>query len=108
MPIRRTLAVLGCSLAGASAIALAMPATASAGCLLGIPNVVCDNGILTAPGSTGVLNTSPGSLGIANLGGPSWGVANIGGFNAGAANIGGFNAGAANIGTGHTGLLGIG
>src|SRR5690349_5895651 len=96
MPIRRTLAIVGCSLAGASAIALAMPATASAGCLLGIPGSVCDYGVLTAPGSTGVLNTTAGSNGVGNLGGPSWGLLNIGPG----------NIGTANVGAGHVGVLG--
>lgn len=98
MPKFRSIVIVGCSLLGASTIAMANPASSNAACLLGLSSVVCNNGVLTTPGSTGILNLGPGNTGVGNLG--------IG--NTGLLNIGDFNQGAANLGTFHHGLLGIG
>jgi PPE-repeat protein len=108
MSVIRSTVILGCSLLGAGAIAIALPATSNAACLLGIKSLVCDNGILTSPGSAGILNFGPGSTGIGNLGPGNTGLLNIGAANFGAANIGIANVGAANIGTLKHGLLGLG
>jgi hypothetical protein len=108
MPKFRSLVIVGCSLLGASTIAMANPAASNAACLLGLQNVVCNNGILSVPGSTGIINTAPGSSGILNLGPLNNGIGNIGGLNTGLLNIGVGNTGAANLGTGHHGLLGLG
>jgi PPE-repeat protein len=104
----RSTVILGCSLLGAGAIAIAAPATSNAACLFGIKSLVCDNGVLTSPGSAGILNFGPGSTGIGNLGPANTGLLNIGAGNTGAANIGILNTGAANIGVLKTGLLGTG
>ena len=55
----RSTVIFGCSLLGAGAIAMAVPATSNAACLLGIPGVVCTNGVLNTPTSTGILNEAP-------------------------------------------------
>ncbi|HEX4586969.1 MAG TPA: hypothetical protein VH185_03260 [Mycobacterium sp.] len=106
MSVIRSTVIFGCSLLGASAISMAVPAISSADCLLGLQNVVCNNGVLSVPTSTGIINTGPFSSGILNLGPVNNGIGNIGGFNTGLLNIGAFNTGAANIGTGHVGVLG--
>lgn len=98
MPKFRSIVIVGCSLLGASTIAMANPAASHADCLLGLSSVVCNNGVLSTPTSTGILNLGPFNTGIGNLG--------VG--NKGLLNIGDFNTGAANLGTGHHGLLGIG
>ena|ERR1700738_1516920 len=98
MALMRSTVILRCSLLGAGVIAMAVPATSNAACLLGISSLVCNNGVLSSPGSTCILNLGPGNTGIGNIG--------IGSF--GLLNIGGPNVGAANIGTGHVGLLGLG
>ena len=108
MSILRPFVILGCSLAGASAIALAVPATSNAACLLGIPSLVCHNGILSSPGSAGILNIGPGSTGVANLGPGNTGAANVGAGNWGLANIGIGNVGGVNVGVLKKGLLGLG
>jgi hypothetical protein len=108
MSVIRSTVILGCSLLGAGAIAIAVPATSNAACLLGIKSLVCDNGVLTSPGSAGILNIGPGSTGIGNLGPGNTGLLNIGGANVGAANIGVGNIGVAGIGVGKRGLLGLG
>jgi len=94
----RSTVIFGCSLLGASAIAMAVPATSNAACLLGITGLVCNNGVLSSPTSTGILNLGPANTGIGN----------IGAFNTGLLNIGAFNTGAANLGVGHVGILGLG
>ncbi len=108
MPKLRPLIIFGCSLVGASAMALAVPVTSNAACLFGIQGLVCNNGVLSSPGSVGILNIGPGSTGIGNLGPANTGLLNIGGLNTGAANIGIGNTGAANIGVLKHGLLGLG
>ena len=104
----RPLVIFGCSLVSAGALALAVPATSHASCLLGIPSLVCNNGVLSSPGSAGILNIGPGSTGIGNLGPGNTGLLNIGAGNIGAANIGIANVGAAGIGVLKHGLLGLG
>ncbi|MDT7763585.1 MAG: hypothetical protein QOC63_3005 [Mycobacterium sp.] len=94
----RSTVIFGCSLLGAGAIAMAVPATSNAACLLGISGTVCNNGILSSPGSTGILNLGPLNTGIGNIG-----IGNTGLLNIGAGNVGGVN-----LGTGHHGLLGLG
>ena len=91
----RSTVIFGCSLLGASAIAVAVPATSNAACLLGITGLVCNNGVLSSPGSTGIVNTGPFSTGILNLGPLNTGIGNIGAGNTGLLNIGGGNVGAA-------------
>jgi hypothetical protein len=108
MSVLRSTVILGCSLLGAGAIAIAAPATSNAACLFGIKSLVCDNGILTSPGSAGILNIGPGSTGVGNLGPFNTGLLNIGAGNTGAANIGVFNTGLAGIGGFGKGLLGLG
>jgi PPE-repeat protein len=108
MPKLRSLTILGCSLLGAGAIAMVAPATSSASCLFGIQGGVCDYGVLTTPGSTGIANFGPGSTGILNMGPANTGAANFGTFNWGLGNIGVGNVGGLNLGAGHTGLLGLG
>ena len=98
MPVIRSAVILGCSLLGAGAIAMAVPATSNAACLLGISSLVCNNGVLSTPGSTGVLNLGPGNTGIGN----------IGAFNTGLLNVGIGNTGGLNFGNFHSGLLGAG
>jgi Pentapeptide repeats (8 copies) len=102
----RSAVIFGCSLLGASAIAVAVPATSNAACLLGIKSLVCNNGVLSSPGSTGIINTGPGSTGILNLGPFNTGIGNIGAGNTGLLNIGAGNVGAVNVGVLHHGLLG--
>lgn len=97
MPKLRSIVIVGCSLLGASTIAMANPAASNAACLLGLSGTVCNNG---------VLNTSPTSTGIANLGPFNNGIGNIGAGNTGLLNIGALNTGALNLGVGHVGLLG--
>ena len=46
MPFIRSTVIFGCSLMGAGAIAMAVPATSNAACLLGIQDLVCNDGIL--------------------------------------------------------------
>src|ERR1700676_5498386 len=94
----RSTVIFGCSLLGASAIATAVPATSNAACLLGIKSLVCNNGVLSSPGSTGIINTGPLNTGVGNIG-----IGNTGLLNIGAGNVGGVN-----LGTGHHGLLGLG
>jgi PPE-repeat protein len=108
MPKLRSLTILGCSLLGAGAIAMIAPATSNAACLFGIQGGVCDYGILTTPGSTGIVNFGPGSTGILNLGPGNTGAANFGALNTGLLNAGIANTGVANFGIAKTGLLGIG
>jgi hypothetical protein len=96
MPKLRYIVIVGCSLLGASTIAMANPAASNASCLLGLSSVVCNNGVLSTPGSTGILNLGPGNTGIGN----------IGAGNTGLLNIGARNTGAVNLGVGHHGLLG--
>jgi hypothetical protein len=104
----RSTVILGCSLLGAGAIAMAVPATSNAACLLGISSLVCNNGVLSSPGSTGIINTGPGSTGILNLGPANTGIGNIGAFNTGLLNIGTANTGGLNLGNFHSGILGLG
>lgn len=108
MPKLRSLTILGCSLLGAGAIALIAPATSNAACLFGIEGGVCDYGVLTSPGSRGIINFGPGSTGIANLGPANTGLANFGAGNFGAVNAGIGNVGLGNFGVAKTGLLGLG
>jgi hypothetical protein len=84
----RSTVIFGCSLLGAGAIAMAVPATSNAACLLGIQSLVCNNGVLSSPGSTGI--------------------GNIGAFNTGLLNIGVGNVGGVNLGNLHHGVLGLG
>jgi PPE-repeat protein len=101
MPSLRPLVILGCSLAGAGAIALAVPATASAeNCLLGIRGLVCTNGILNS-------DVVPGfpSVGIGNSGGLNGGILNSGVGNVGVLNSGIGNQGIGNNGTANQGIL---
>jgi PPE-repeat protein len=108
MSFIRSTVILGCSLLGASAVAMAVPATSNAACLLGISSLVCNNGVLSSPGSTGIINFGPGSKGILNLGPGNTGIGNIGTLNTGLLNIGGVNNGALNLGNFHSGILGLG
>ena len=98
MSFIRSTVILGCSLLGAGAVAMAVPATSNAACLLGISSLVCNNGVLSTPTSTGILNLGPHNTGIGN----------IGAFNTGLLNIGIGNTGALNSGNFHSGLLGSG
>jgi PPE-repeat protein len=95
----RPLVILGCSLAGAGAIALAVPATSSAdNCLLGVQGLVCSSGILNS-------NTLGPNIGIGNSGGFNGGVLNSGLLNNGLLNSGVGNQGIGNNGTGNFGIL---
>jgi len=98
MSFIRSTVILGCSLLGAGAVAMAVPATSNAACLLGISSLVCNNGVLRTPTSTGILNLGPHNTGIGN----------IRAFNTGLLNIGIGNTGALNSGNFHSGLLGSG
>src|SRR2546430_15363379 len=70
MQTLRPFVLFGCSLVGASAIALAVPATSSAdNCLLGIHGLVCTNGILNS-------NTLGPNIGIGNSVGINRGILN--------------------------------
>jgi PPE-repeat protein len=99
MPSLRPLVILGCSLAGASAIALAVPATSSAdNCLLGVQGLVCTSGILNS-------NTLGPNIGIGNSGGFNGGILNSGVLNTGVLNSGIGNQGIGNNGTANQGIL---
>ncbi|MFG1934280.1 hypothetical protein ACGFK1_27110 [Mycobacterium sp. NPDC048908] len=108
MPKLRSLTILGCSLLGAGTIAMVAPATSNAACLFGIQGGVCDYGVLTTPGSKGIVNFGTGSTGILNLGPHNTGLGNLGAFNGGALNAGLGNIGVGNFGIGKHGLLGLG
>jgi len=95
----RPLVIFGCSLAGASAIALAAPAISSAdNCLLGIKGLVCTNGILNS-------DTLGPNIGIGNSGGFNGGILNSGLGNVGILNQGALNQGVGNLGTANQGIL---
>jgi len=99
MPSLRPLVIFGCSLAGAGAIALAVPATSSAdNCLLGVQGLVCTSGILNS-------NTLGPNIGIGNSGGFNGGILNSGVLNNGVLNSGIGNQGIGNNGTGNFGIL---
>ena len=69
----RSFVIVGCSLVGAGAIAMAVPATSSAdNCLLGVKGLVCTSGILNS-------NTLGPNIGIGNSGGFNGGILNFGG-----------------------------
>ena len=121
MPTLRPFVIIGCSLVGASAIALAVPATSNAACLLGIQGLVCHDGILNSStlgpqvgiGNSGgfnggVLNAGVGNVGILNNGIANGGVLNGGTGNVGIGNQGSFNQGLLNAGTGNQGILNLG
>jgi PPE-repeat protein len=112
MPALRPFVLFGCSLVGASAIALAVPATSSAdNCLLGVQGLVCDTGILNfgVPGTqVGIGNSGGFNGGILNSGFGNVGVLNQGNLNQGIANFGNVNQGALNLGNGNSGLLNAG
>lgn len=112
MPKLRSFTILGCSLMGAGAIALAVPATASAeNCLLGIRGLVCTNGILNSemPGpNVGIGNSGGFNGGILNSGLGNVGVLNQGALNQGIGNLGTANQGILNGGTGRQGVLNFG
>lgn len=121
MPSIRPFVIFGCSLMGAGAIALAIPATSNAACLLGIQGLVCHDGILNSStlgpqvgiGNSGgynggVLNSGVGNVGILNNGGANAGVLNNGFVNTGIGNLGTGNQGILNGGTGQQGVLNFG
>jgi PPE-repeat protein len=112
MPTLRPLVIFGCSLVGASAIALAIPATSSAdNCLLGVQGLVCTNGILNngIPGTQiGIGNSGGFNGGILNSGFGNAGILNNGNLNQGIGNFGNVNQGALNLGNGNSGLLNAG
>ena len=122
MSFFRSTVILGCSLLGAGAIAIAVPATSSAGCLLGISGLICNDGILNSStlgpqvgiGNCGGFNggilkcDGAGNVGILNSGGPNFGVLNKGLGNAGIGNFGNANKGVLNLGNGQSGLLNAG
>src|ERR1700741_1068980 len=102
MPTIRPFVILGCSLLSAGAIAMAVPATSSAACLLGIKGLACNNGILNS-------NTLGPQVGIGNSGGFNGGILNSGLgnvriLNNRAANGGVLNGGTANLGIGNQGV----
>jgi PPE-repeat protein len=103
MPTLRPLVIFGCSLAGASAIALAVPATSSAACLLGIQGLVCTNGILNSGPNVGIGNSGGLNGGVLNSG-----IGNNGTLNQGIGNLGTANQGILNGGTGQQGILNLG
>jgi len=98
MSVIRSTVILECSLLGAGAVAMAVPATSNAACLLGISSLVCHNGVLTSPTSTGILSLGPYNTGIGNIGAANTGLLNVGTLNTGALNLGNF----------HSGILGLG
>jgi PPE-repeat protein len=121
MPFIRSTVVLGCSLLGAGAIAMAVPATSSAACLLGISGLICNDGILNSStlgpqvgiGNSGgfnggILNSGVGNVGILNNGVANAGVLNNGALNQGVGNLGTANQGILNGGTGRQGILNFG
>jgi PPE-repeat protein len=118
MPSLRPLVILGCSLAGAGAIALAVPATSSAACLFGIDGLICTNGILNSGPNVGIgnsggfnggiLNSGLGNVGIINNGAANQGVLNSGIGNQGIGNNGTANQGILNGGTAQQGILNFG
>jgi PPE-repeat protein len=108
----RSLTILGCSLLGAGAIAMAVPATSSAdNCVLGVQGLLCDTGIANfgVPGTQiGIGNSGGFNGGILNSGFGNVGVLNNGNLNQGIGNFGNTNQGALNLGDGHSGLLNAG
>jgi PPE-repeat protein len=99
MPSFRPFMILGCSLVGAGAIAMAVPATSSAdNCLLGVQGLVCQSGILNS-------NTLGPNIGIGNSGGFNGGILNSGVGNVGILNQGVLNQGVGNLGTANQGIL---
>jgi PPE-repeat protein len=113
MPVIRSTVILGCSLLGAGAIAMAVPATSSAdNCLLGIQGLVCTSGLLNnslVPGSQiGIGNSGGFNGGILNSGVGNVGVLNSGVGNQGIGNNGTLNQGILNGGTGQQGVLNFG
>lgn len=112
MPALRPFVIFGCSLAGAGAIALAVPATSSAdNCLLGVQGLVCTSGILNngIPNSqVGIGNSGGFNGGILNSGFGNVGILNQGNANQGIGNFGNVNQGVLNLGNGHSGLLNAG
>lgn len=110
MPTFRPFVIFGCSLLGAGAVALAMPATSSAdNCLFGVQGLVCTSGLLNnslIPGSQiGIGNSGGFNGGILNSGLVNAGVLNSGVGNLGVLNGGTRNFGIGNQGTGNQGLL---
>jgi PPE-repeat protein len=109
MPVIRSTVILGCSLLGAGAIAMAVPATSSAdNCLLGVQGLVCDTGILNfgIPGTQiGIGNSGGFNGGILNSGFGNVGGVNNGNLNQGLANFGNVNQGGLNFGNNNSGLL---
>jgi PPE-repeat protein len=102
MPKLRSFTILGCSLIGAGAIAMAVPATSSAdNCLLGVQGLVCTSGILNS-------NTLGPNIGIGNSGGFNGGILNSGVLNGGVLNSGASNFGVANQGFGNVGIANLG
>jgi PPE-repeat protein len=118
MPVICSTVIFGCSLLGAGAIAMAVPATSNAACLLGIQGLVCTNGILNSGPSVGignsggfnggVLNSGVGNVGILNNGVANQGVLNNGAINQGIGNLGTANQGILNGGTANQGILNFG
>ena len=121
MPVLRSTVIFGCSLLGAGAIAMAVPATSNAACLLGISGLICNDGILNSStlgpqvgiGNSGgfnggVLNAGAGNVGILNNGVANAGVLNSGLANQGIGNNGTANQGILNGGTGSQGVLNFG
>jgi PPE-repeat protein len=112
MPALRPFVLFGCSLVGAGAIALAVPATSSAdNCLLGVQGLVCTSGILNngIPGTQiGIGNSGGFNGGILNSGFGNAGILNNGNLNQGIGNFGNVNQGALNLGNGNSGLLNAG
>ena len=117
----RSTVIFGCSLLGAGAVAMAVPATSNAACLLGISGLICNDGILNSStlgpqvgiGNSGgfnggILNSGLGNVGILNNGGANAGVLNNGFLNTGIGNLGTANQGILNGGTGQQGLLNFG
>jgi PPE-repeat protein len=95
----RSTVIFGCSLLGAGAIAMAVPAISSAdNCLLGIKGLVCTSGILNS-------NTLGPNIGIGNSGGFNGGILNSGLANVGVLNQGVGNAGIGNLGSANQGIL---
>jgi PPE-repeat protein len=108
MPTIRPFVIFGCSLMGASAIALAIPATSNAACLLGIQGLVCHDGILnssTLGPQVGIGNSGGFNGGVLNSGVGNVGILNNGVANAGVLNNGFTNTGIGNLGTGNQGIL---
>lgn len=108
MSLIRSTVIFGCSLLGAGAISMAVPAISSADCLLGISGLICNTGILNSGPSVGIANSGGFNGGILNSGIGNLGVLNSGNLNEGVGNNGNLNQGILNGGTGQQGVLNFG